>query len=190
METEEKLQNTAIRKLCQQGRFSEALAISRRFVDTLCKTYGENHYKVAWVLQNMTGICRQLNDYDQAFKVCRHAIKILETLGNRPKDLATLLNNYALLHAEIEHLNEAEINCRRAVQVLEESGDTGTRELGAYWDNLAMILSRQGRFSDALNCCERALRIFERTLGDAHPKVTTTIRNLAELRARGKQKPQ
>jgi tetratricopeptide (TPR) repeat protein len=182
MSAEETRRDSEIRQLCQRGRFSEALSLSHQFVDLLTSAYGPQHWKVAAALQNISGICRQIDDYDQAFAACNRAIAIVEQLGDRPKDLASLLSNLALLNLDLDRSQEAERHCRRAIQVLEAAGDADSEPLGAYIDNLALILARQGRFTDAIPYCQRALTIFETRLGRSHPKVAATVRNLGDLR--------
>jgi hypothetical protein len=54
------------------------LSLYRKFIDTLAATYGEHYWKVAAGLKNMSGICRQIDDYDQAFEACNRAIAIVE----------------------------------------------------------------------------------------------------------------
>lgn len=182
--TEESHRHTQITQLCQRGQFAEALSLSRQFVDVLTSFYGEDHWKVANALQQMSGICRQVDDYDQAFAACRRAIAIVEQMRGHPEQHASLLSNLALLNLDLDHLQEAESQCRRAVTLLEAEGDTDSKELGACLDNLALILARQGVFTGAIAYAQRALSIFKARLGPSHPKVAVTLRNLAELRRR------
>ena len=43
------------------------------------------------------------------------------------------------------------------------------------------MLDSQGKYDEALQMYEDALRIFKKTLGDEHPSVSITYANMAEV---------
>jgi hypothetical protein len=48
-------------------------------------------------------------------------------------------------------------------------------------NNLAVVLLNQGNLEEATACCERALKIFKKFLGDDHPKTRLVQNNLDAL---------
>ena len=141
-----------------------------------------NSHQVVWALQNLTGIYRQLDRYNEAFASCRRAIGISLTIKDDVKGLASLHSNMALLHTDCEQYDEGELHCKYAIELLEKNGDTNSESFAAYLDNLALILTRQGRYRDALPHCQRAMLIFKSVLRPDHPKLAAMKKNLSDLR--------
>ena len=61
MSAEDRRTENRIMSLCQEGRLSEALSLGKMHLDAAIKAHGENDPRVAYALQNLTGIYRQLN---------------------------------------------------------------------------------------------------------------------------------
>jgi len=53
--------------------------------------------------------------------------------------------------------------------------------LAIHLNNLAFLLSAQGKYDEAKSSYERAINIWEKVYGPNHPKVATGLNNLAVL---------
>jgi tetratricopeptide (TPR) repeat protein len=175
-------EHARINKLCQENKYSEAIALMKTLIDNCTRAYGNNHYKIGHCHQNLARIYRAIGDYENAFSSCFYAIAVIEKLGNRERDLASLYCNISLLYADKEFYDEAEIYCKKSIELVESIGKIALKELGAYNDNMAMILFMQKKYSESELYCERGLIIFEGILEKNHPKIKSTKQNLADIK--------
>ena len=76
--------------------------------------------------------------------------------------------------------SQAEQSYQAAVRKAEEFGDRD-RRLAHSLNGLASVYKEQGRYKEAMAVCQRALTIWETTLGPDHPDVAAGPNNVANL---------
>ena len=84
-----------------------------------------------------------------------------------------LWNNYGYHLTDIADYSNARIAYERALII--------DPDKAAYINNLGEVLGRQGDFAGARGMYERALKIFEKQLGEVHPKVALLVNNLGNV---------
>ena len=129
-------------------------------------------------------------DFSEATTLYEQALAMTEkVLGRDSPELSPLLNNLGRIYLDWGRPSEARVLFERAVFVLENDSRYGPedRNLGSMLTNLAIAYDSERRFSDAQLMYHRALAIKEKTYGENHLYVATTLDHCAaSLRSVGK----
>jgi tetratricopeptide (TPR) repeat protein len=118
--------------------------------------------------------------YAEAEKSFTAALKSAEGLGEEHPCVVVSLNNLALLYDEQGKYQEAEPLYKRSLSLLEPS-PVPSSDVATVLNNQAGLFSKQADYAEADVSYKRALAIRERTFGPKHPKVATSLNNLATL---------
>ncbi len=97
-----------------------------------------------------------------------------------PADRWQQLTDEGTLAREQARYREAEQVFLAAGHEAEQFGSTDTRVATTY-NNLGLVLHEQGNYLGAKGYYERALAVWEQTLGPEHAEVATALHNLAEI---------
>jgi serine/threonine protein kinase/tetratricopeptide (TPR) repeat protein len=102
-----------------------------------------------------------------------------EHLDPDGREVATALSHEGLVHQSRGDQRTALERQRRAVQILRGLAEVDEGDLAAGINNLAMTLRTLGEVDEAESLNREVLKIRERTLGERHPLVGSTLHNLA-----------
>jgi eukaryotic-like serine/threonine-protein kinase len=161
--------------LQQTGKYQEGL----RLAEGALAATGETAYRpvVAEALYQVGSLLERVGRYPEAAQDLRQAVKVADAAGHdklRAKALNTLIYVVGYQQARFD---EAEPFMELAGLVIERILDQG--EIKARWlNNLGAVAYIKGDYDLALSHHERALKIWEATLGPAHPDVATSHNNL------------
>ena len=101
--------NTEILRLSRQGKYDDAVLVSKNAVKVAEKNYGATHPHVATSLNNLATLYRIIGRYDDAEKYYSQSLTIREkALGPNHPSVATSLNNLAGLYRAQGRLTDAE----------------------------------------------------------------------------------
>lgn len=155
-----------------EHRLREALKIGERAL-------GESDEDVVSVLNSLGVLFKYNGRFDEAERVYRRAIAIVEPVAGGETTLATLFHNLGgLEHARGEYAR-GEAPARRSVELRERALGPDHPAVAADLGALAAIVDALGRHAEAEAMYRRALEIFERVYGPAHYEIAITLNNLA-----------
>jgi tetratricopeptide (TPR) repeat protein len=145
-----------------QGRYQEAEPLYRRSLSVLEKALGPVHPGVAKSLNSLALLYRLLGRYKEAALLHRRALAIYEKLGKHKKA------------ASIKRSMQKVLAARRKV-------DRAKAGEAIRLDAQMVRLYRAGRYAEAASLAQRALAIYEKTLGPGHRRVAASLYFLALL---------
>jgi len=158
------------------GRRQEARGLYRQALDIWERTLPPDAPEVATTLNNLGALYAVETRYRDAAYYYRRALAI------RPEP--STLNNLGEMYRAQGRWTDAERTLRQLIQTLPEDSPT----LGAALHNLGELCQRKGRAAEAEQFYQRALAVWERTLGAGHPYKAATLKNLAEVESGKKDK--
>jgi CHAT domain-containing protein/Tfp pilus assembly protein PilF len=171
-----------IDELSRAGKYSEALPLAQRQLETLEKKYGPFNGDVAGALNNLALLYGDLGRDTEAEPLLRRAIAILEKVhGLDSSQGAPELNNLAALYQRQQRYGDAEPLFKRALAIREKSLPSGHPDVGQSLNNLATLYEKQERHADSEPLFRRALAIYEKAAGPEHPAVATLLNNLGQV---------
>lgn len=136
----------------------------------------------AWSIRlELADLHRERGEHDEAARRLQAAIERLEN-DDGPRDaLASAYNNYGILLEVKERYAEAETWARRALAVAADLPDTRESAIHEtrYRHNLAIALSGQGRYDEAIEIFEQVLDSKLEQLGPRHPSRLISLESLA-----------
>ncbi len=138
--------------------------------------YDEVKAEAATFLVVTTGRCDR---YDEADDWANQADATLKRIGGHDRLRAWLEMHIAVNRRAQGRNEEALAHDRRALALKERSG-ASRGEVARNLNNLALTLSDTGRFQEALDDFERAIKDLGEELGGEHPLVATFISNKGE----------
>jgi CHAT domain-containing protein len=169
-------------ELSRAGKYSEALPLAQRQLQTLEKKYGPAHRDVAAALNNLAELYGHQGNDSEAEPLLKRAIAILDkVVGLDSSEAAPELNNLAALYQRQERYAEAEPLFKRALAIRERSLGRDHPDLGQSLNNLATLYEKQDRHGDSEPLFKRALAIYEKAAGPEHPAVATLLNNLGQV---------
>ena len=170
--------------LASQGKLAEAAPRFEQVLAARREVLGNDHPAVAESLNNLGVLYLDLEEPEKAVGYHRQALAIREqALGPDHPRVAWSLRNLAvaLRHSESEEPTEPLL--RRAIAIWQASR-SGHPDLAEGYNSLANLHRSLGETLPAITNYERALVIWEATLGPDHPKVVRTRERLAGLAER------
>jgi CHAT domain-containing protein/Tfp pilus assembly protein PilF len=171
-----------IDELSRAGKYSEAVPLAQRQLETLEKKYGPFNGDVAGALNNLALLYGDLGRDAEAEPLLRRAIAILEKVhGLDSSQGAPELNNLAALYQRQQRYGDAEPLFKRALAIREKSLPSGHPDVGQSLNNLATLYEKQERHADSEPLFRRALAIYEKAAGPEHPAVATLLNNLGQV---------
>ena len=146
------------------------------------QAYGPNHWRVAWVLTDMTLNYLFIGEHNRALESMERAVAIWEVSEVKGRQAGSL-NRLALVLIEaFGRFEEAREYLERAVLIAPEEGLPLTWR-GTIYENLGQMHRRDGDLAAAIQSYELALETGERTSGPQHPHLSSTLAELADLKA-------
>jgi tetratricopeptide (TPR) repeat protein len=143
----------------------------------LCRALGVDTEDIAAVLNDLGGVKRSLQQYDEAEKHYLEALNIAKDIRNE-EQIAVLIGNLAALRLDQENWPEAEQLAREALVLAEKVGRQAL--IASDNNHIAQALLGQGKKADALPYAKKAVEIFQR-LGS--PDLKNALDILAECEA-------
>jgi len=135
-----------------------------REAEVLARTLGDQH-RLARIATFMVDQCLAAGDYDEAVRSGQEALSIARTLGDRPIEVVAT-SFLGMTHAARGEFSDAATLLERNVVALE--GDLRYERFGTAFVHstfsgafLADVLSQLGRFDEAIEHAEAAVRIAE-----------------------------
>ncbi|MBT3768154.1 MAG: CHAT domain-containing protein, partial [Rhodospirillales bacterium] len=150
---------------------------------------GADHPDIAVSLNNMGESLQQAEDYEAAENAFRRSAHIFqnaslvdeETEGDFVRNEAISLNNLARVLSLQKKGGEAEAQFIKALSVLQSEFFYEDELMGIIRGNFAAHLAAEGRYDEARNLYDKALKGQRVYLPDDHPKLAHTYNNLATL---------
>ena len=174
--------NSAARKLYEQGKYKEALALAQQSFDAAVRQHGPNHPLVGRALSNLGVLHNDLGRHADAENFYTRSLALREkVLGPDHLDVAQSLNNLANLYRTMARYVEAEQMHKRALAIREKARGPDHPDVAQSLANLADVYHAIDRIREAEPLYKRALAIREKALGANHAFVATSLRSIALL---------
>ena len=137
--------NRKMERLCQEGRYAEALPVGRQALEFAENNRGPDHPDTATILNNLGALYYSMGDYSKAESHYRRALKIREIkLAPDHPDTANTLNNLAVVYVEKGNYSEARLLYEHALRILESKYGTDHPNTAAGYNNLAGLYHNIG----------------------------------------------
>ena len=163
------------------GQYRLLIPLHREMVQALETELGPNHPDAATVLYKLADELTNLDEYDEAEPLFRRALAIFEReLGPEHETVCSCLVWLARTLRERARFDEAEVLCRRAVGVSDKPGSAVLLRWEAV-SNLAVLLVKEHKYTEAEEFSRRALAISEKELGPEHRYTANDLNTLAGL---------
>jgi CHAT domain-containing protein/tetratricopeptide (TPR) repeat protein len=173
--------NTEMTKAFQQGKYDQALNLSRQIVNLALADYGAEHTEYARALNNLAWHEQNHGDLSAARQHYEQALAIYESaLGKDSPRLVPVINNLAILLAAQGDPYRAEPYMERALKLEEVVVGVDSPDLASTLNNLAVIQEAAGRSEPSLQTLERAYRVHNAAGKKADPvEKALTLSNLS-----------
>ncbi|OUC14543.1 MAG: hypothetical protein B0A82_11440 [Alkalinema sp. CACIAM 70d] len=166
-------------QLYKQGKYSEAIPLLKRVLDTRRAVLGEESADVATCLNNLAEAYRAQGNYKEAEPLHLQALSLrkrLFLLGGKNLDVAQSLNNVALLYVDQGRDREAEPLFLQAIKISEDLNEKYF--LAISLNSLASLYLKQGNLEKAEKLMLRSLELRKKLLGENDLQVIKLINNL------------
>ena len=173
--------NDEVVRLCDAGKYDEAIPIAERALAIRQKVLGPSHPDVADSLNNLAFLYDTKGDYAKAEPLYQRALVIDErALGPDHPNVATDVNNLAALYYSNGEYAKAEPLFQRALAIRQKVLGPNHPDVAQSLNNLALLYEKKGDDAKAESLYQRSLAIREKELGPNHPDVAAALNNLAE----------
>ncbi len=164
----------------QLGKLTEAEATYKDVLGALEELKMRHNMSYATVLDNLGQVYSRKGDLVQCEQMQREAIEIYAKSDNpnARQEQAIAMANLAQTYVEEKKFALAESNFRAALKTLEDL-DPDSSIVAILLDNYSALYRKQGKFAEALEQQERAVKLLEKTLGRNHPEVAIALSNIA-----------
>ena len=132
-----------------QGELARARSIREEALALRREIFGPDHPDVANALSSLGGVLNDQGDLLGARARLDEAIALLETLGQRPPELADMLQQRSDVRAQLGDLPGAEQDLLEAQALRAETVGTRDMTYGSGLAALGVLLTRQGRYDEA-----------------------------------------
>jgi eukaryotic-like serine/threonine-protein kinase len=146
--------------------------------------FGAAHPDLAHAWTNLGVVAEAAGDYEQAREHHEQALDMLaRTLGPRSEPVARAALNLGTTLYRAGAYDQARMQFEAAIEVF-ETGPVAPPELGNACVGLALIEVDQDRLTEAEFLLQRALTVWETSLGPDHPRVAVVLGNLGDVAMR------
>lgn len=169
-------------KLCEEGKYHEAIALFQEDMALCTAVCGVGHSYVANSLLDIADCYRGLGQFEEALQFSRRALEIFETgLGPEHRHTARGLSAVSMCHAKLGQSDQAIPLYRRVLDIREKI--YGAESDVAAWTlcALADLHNNLEQYEQALPLCQRALTIHEKIAGAEHPDTLECMANLVSV---------
>jgi len=155
--------------------YERSLQIDRRAL-------GEDHPRVARLLNNLAVVAQNMGDLPQSERLYNEALRRHElTFGERHPETAGIMGNLGLLLQREGRLAEAEPLLRNALDLNLSIYGPANYNVGYSRVSLAMLLHDQGKFAPAETEFRQALAIYDQSLPADHQYRASALMHFARL---------
>ena len=178
----------------RQGRYKEADLLLKHAQSIHENHVGSEHLKTAYIFHKQALLSFDQERYDEAEKLFIRTQKIYETrLGSEHPNRAQVLHGLAEIR-RVQHKHEdAEALFKHALKILKKKFGPEHPATASTMNGLALLYleqgkyiymnqercMKQGRYKEAEELFDHALKIRERCLGEAHPDTALSLHNFA-----------
>ena len=181
--------NEQVIQLKKHGRYQEAIAIAKRALAILEKTYGKEHPEVVTRLNDLAGLYRVLGDYSNAEALYKQSLTIIEKVfGPEHPLVAFSLDDLAKVYSDKKDYSKAEALYKQALAILEKAYGKEHLQVANSLSNLALLyshllaeLAEKGRYREAIDPATKILNINRQIFGEKHLDTATSYSALAFL---------
>jgi serine/threonine protein kinase/tetratricopeptide (TPR) repeat protein len=159
------------------GDYVEARPLYERSLAIREKALGPDHIDVSQTLNNLAVLLVATGEFDTARLHYERALTIREeVLGPEHRRVAQTSNNLANLYRrDGENLDESLALYERGLAIYEKALGPEHLEVGLILQPIAIVHFLQGRPEESREHHERAVRVFEETVGLDHPEVLYSL---------------
>ena len=172
--------------LGQLGRYDEAVAIARPFLEIAEHNFGAPGTMVAL---NHLGLALQgAGRYQDAERILRRALEVWQSQAQgEDLMLATHLHNLSTVLRDLGKRREAEPLARRALAIRQRFLGEDHPDVATCLTNVALLLDDSGELREAESLLQAALASYKKYLPENHPYCITAASNVAmNLKDQGK----
>ncbi len=175
-------QNAEISKLYEEGRYTEGVALARRYLAEWEQRLGPDSPEACSIASNLGPLLTAAGDLEAAGEAHRRAIACLEaTSGPQSEDLASALNNYGQHLGFIADFGRAEVALRESLRLLRLNLGDDHIYVAITLNNLGINQQNQGNPVAAERTLREAVARLKTSLGSAHQYTATAVNNLGRL---------
>ncbi len=120
-------------------------------------------------------------NYAQAEAAFVAAVRELELIGPNDPRLGPTINSLGLVYRAENKLPDAEKAFRRAAEFIDKGGNPASIDVANSNLNVGSVLVAEGKYNLAEPFLQRALKIYQKQLGDKSPKTATVEAQMGEM---------
>jgi tetratricopeptide (TPR) repeat protein len=171
-------------------RIPEAEALLTEAIEIRTAIYGSEHPFVAVLLQNLGDAERRAENYPAAETLLVRALSIYAIAGSAfYREASIAQNTLARVYRATDREQESEQNHLDAIRLSIKAGGERNTDVGVFSRDLAILYTKQRRFSEAENLYRGSITILRDRLGDASYQLSKTYRAYSEmLHAAGRER--
>ena len=174
--------NRELMRLHGAGKYSEAIALGIKAMESRKQVLGERHPDYAKSLNNLAQVYEAKADYAKALPLCEKSCEIWkQAVGEAHSSYGHSLMSLGALY-------QAQGDYAKALPLLEKACAIDKHTIGERHadyarslNNLAMLYDAQGEYAKALPLLEQACEVWKQALGERHPDYAAGLINLAGL---------
>ncbi len=172
--------NDSLELCLKTNRFAEAGILSERLLTVCEKEVGREHLYYANALTNIGQVLFTRGDYKNALAMLLSADTIFVKQGaTSTKDYGALKGGIGAACLYLADYAQAEISCREALRIAIETSDSAN--LGNRYNSLGVVLYQFGKYDEAFQLIEKALRILESQNSKTSPFYLVSVLNYAMM---------
>ncbi|MTJ55888.1 tetratricopeptide repeat protein, partial [Anabaena sp. UHCC 0253] len=169
-----------VNELYQQGKYDEAIELSKQAINLGRKIWGNLHPDIACNLSNLAYFHYSLGKYREAETLYQEALIISQRLFiNDHFYIATTLDNLATVYLAQGKYQEAESFFHKALAIRQRLYLQDHSDIATSLNNLAVLYRSLARYKEAESFFHKALGMLKRLFPQDHPNVAGILNNLA-----------
>ncbi len=165
-----------------QADHETAIALFGEAIEIYETEVGTEHFVYLSALNNLGLVYQDLKRYEEAERLHREALAVLDKTKKRNAVYATTLNNLASVAMAAGRYREAEDFLGQTLEVYAETGGMESVLYLTGLNNLGAACFMAGEYGRAEQYFSQALALIEQVLGADHPDWARTSKNLARTR--------
>jgi tetratricopeptide (TPR) repeat protein len=158
-----------------RAEFNEAKSAYERALIIDENIYGPDHPNVAWVINNLGMVLKEMGELEGSKKHFERALEI------DPPNVAIYINNLGWILRAQGNLKGAKVHFEMALEIDENIYGPNHPNVARDVNNLGMVLNDMGDLLGAKKHFERALEIDKKDCGPNHPKIAIYENNLGSV---------
>ncbi|XP_028393355.1 nephrocystin-3-like [Dendronephthya gigantea] len=180
-ETATSLHNVGV-LLSMEKRYQDAETLFKKSLAMREFLFGEKDLVLTQSLDKLASLYYDKKMYFDAITYHKRSLVIKrEKLEEGDPSLISTLNQLAIAFRKNGNFEASESTYREVLVELKRKHDGKDQAIATALHNLAVVNSDQKKLCEALQLFEQALKIYEDCLGENHPKVADSLRNIAKV---------